>query len=142
MSSALRQSAGELRARLDAKLAERLVEVVLDSACADEQSGCDLSVRLPLRGEARDLRLLRSELVERVHGPLARTLACRQQLAFGAARERLGADRGELLESGAELLSSVGAATLAAQPLPIQQAGPGELESHAGTGEVLDRLAV
>ena len=85
LSTRPRQPAGELRARLDAELAEHLVEVVLDSARADEQSSCDLSVRLPLGGKARDLRLLRGELVERVHGPFAGALACRQQLAFGAA---------------------------------------------------------
>ena len=46
----------------------------------------------PSRGKAGDLRLLRRELVERVHGPFAGALARGQQLAFGAARERLGAD--------------------------------------------------
>src|SRR5438105_13905996 len=130
MSSALRQSAGELRARLDVELAEYLVEVVLDGACADEQSRCDLSVRLPLRGEARDLRLLRGELVERVHGPFAGTLTCRQQLAFGAAGERLGADAGELLKGGAQLLSSVEAAPLATQPPPVENVSLGGVHSH------------
>src|SRR5437764_442081 len=74
----LRQSPRELRARLDAELAKHLVKVVLDGACADEQPGCDLSVGLPLRREARDLRLLRGELVERVHGSFAGPLTGRQ----------------------------------------------------------------
>ena len=42
-----------------------LPQVVLDRARADEQLSGDLSVGVSLRGEARDLRLLRRELVER-----------------------------------------------------------------------------
>src|SRR6202035_5725586 len=91
---------------------------------------------------ARNLSILGRELVQCVHGPFAGTLACRQQLAFGAARERLGAHAGERLKRGAQLLSGVEAATFAAQPLPVKQVSPGELESRSGTGEVLDRLAV
>ena len=49
---------------------------------------------------------------------------------------------GERLERGAQLLSGVEAAAFAAQPLPVQKVRPGELESHTGTGEVRDRLAV
>ena len=62
---------------------------------------------MAFRREAHDLRLLRGELVECVHGSFAGTLACRQQLAFGAARVRLGAHPGERLKCGAQMLSGV-----------------------------------
>src|SRR5439155_12994186 len=130
----LRQSPRELRARLDAELAKHVVKVVLDGACADEQPGCDLSVGLPLRREARDLRLLRGELVERVHGSFAGPLTGRQQLAFGAAGERLGAHARELLERSAQLASGVEAAAFATQPLHVQKVSPCELEPHTGSG--------
>jgi hypothetical protein len=48
----------------------------------------------------------------------------------------------ERLKRGAQLLSGVEAAPLAAQPLPVQKLRPGELESYPGAGEVHDRLAV
>jgi hypothetical protein len=88
------------------------------------------------------LRLLWGELVQGVHGSLAGTLARCLQLAFGAMSERLRAHAGERLERWAQLLPRVDTATLTAQPLPIQKAGPGELESHARTREMRDRLAV
>ena len=78
----------ELRARSHSQLAERLAQVVLDRARADEQLRGDLSVGMSLRDEAGDLRFLRRKLAERLHGPFTGALACRQQLAFRAPRER------------------------------------------------------
>jgi hypothetical protein len=69
-------------------------------------------------------------------------LAGRQQLAFGATRECLGTHPGEGLERSAQLLASVEAAAFAAQPHPVEELRPGELESYPGTGEAHDRLAV
>jgi hypothetical protein len=40
------------------------------------------------------------------------------------------------------MLSGVEAAPFASQPLPVKKVGPGELESHTGTREMRDRLAV
>src|ERR1700761_3552228 len=94
-AAGLRQSIFELCARLDVELAKRLAQVVLDGARADEQSSGDLSIGVSVRRKARNLGLLRGQLVERIHGSLAGTLACGQQLAFGAASERLGAHAGE-----------------------------------------------
>jgi hypothetical protein len=45
------------------QLGEHLVQVVLDGARADEQTGADLSVGEAVAGELRDLRLLGGELV-------------------------------------------------------------------------------
>ena len=132
----------ELRPRLYAQLAERLTQVVLDGGRADEQLSGDFSIGVSLRHQARNLGLLGRELVECVHGPFAGTLACRQQLALGAVRERLGARAGERLKRGAQMLSGVEAAAFAAEPLPVKKVSPGELESRTGTGEVIDRLAV
>jgi hypothetical protein len=63
--------------------------VVLDRARADEQLSGDLSVRISLCHEARDLRLLRSQLAERVHRPVAGMLPCRRELESSAFGERL-----------------------------------------------------
>jgi hypothetical protein len=60
-------------------------------------------------------------------------LTCCQQLAFGSARECLGAHAGERLECRPQMLSCVDAATLAAQPLTVKQMSARELESHTGT---------
>ena len=49
---------------LDVELAERLPQVVLHGASADEQSSGDLSVGLPLRSEASDLIVRRRNLIE------------------------------------------------------------------------------
>jgi hypothetical protein len=116
--------------------------MVLDGAWADEQLTGDFSVRGSLRGKARDLLLLRRELIARVHGPFAGALAGRQQLAFGAARECLGAHACERLMRGAQMVSGVEAAPFASQPLPVKKVSPGELEPNPGTGEVHDRFAV
>jgi hypothetical protein len=63
--------------------------VVLDGALGDEQLSGDFSIGVSVRRKARNLGLLGRELVERVDGPLAGTLAGGQQLAFGAARVSL-----------------------------------------------------
>ena len=42
----------------------------------------------------------------------------------------------------AQVLASVNAAILAAQPLAVVQAGAGELNADAGAGQALDRLPV
>lgn len=116
--------------------------MVLDGALGDEELSGDLSVRGSLRGEARDLLLLGSELVDRIHGPFAGALAGRQQLPFGAGSERFCAHASEHLSGGAQMLSGVETAALASQPLPVKEVGSGKLKPHTGTGEVHDRLAV
>jgi ferredoxin-NADP reductase len=50
------QDAVELAARGDAELGEDLAQVVLDGACADEQPGADLGLRLPGAGQPAPVR--------------------------------------------------------------------------------------
>src|SRR5690242_19354569 len=66
--------------RADPELGEDLLEMPFDRARAQEQLGADLGVRAPIAGEARDLLLLRRELVARVVAALADLLAGREQL--------------------------------------------------------------
>src|SRR5215207_108448 len=110
---ALRQSGCELRARLDVELAERLAQVVLDGAGADEQSRSDLAIGVTFGRKAGDLRLLRSEVVARVHGPLSRALPRRLQLEARALGERVDAEVPEQLVGGPQLLASLEAPALA-----------------------------
>src|SRR3954464_15098544 len=88
----LPQPARKLGPGLHVELAERLAEVVLDGARADEQLSGDLAVGVPLRREAWDLKLPRGQLVDRLRGPLAGMLAGRLQLDPSALGERLHAE--------------------------------------------------
>ena len=85
------QRRAELLARADPELSEHLAQVPLHRARTEEQLGPDLRVRLPAGSQARDLHLLRSQLVERLDGALTDCLAGGQQLAAGALGERLHA---------------------------------------------------
>ena len=80
-----------------------MAQVPLHRAPAEEKPRADLGVREAIAGQFGDLPLLRRQLVARVDGPLADGLARRQQLAASAFGERLHADRGEVVESDAEL---------------------------------------
>ena len=80
------QCAAQLPARADAELGEHLAQVVLDGARADEQLRADLRVRLPVGGEAGDLRLLRRQGVGAVAGGAADGLAGRAQRAVARVR--------------------------------------------------------
>ena len=96
----------------------------------------------PSRASSRDLPLLRGQIVARLDRPLAHLLARRQQLPARALGERLHPDRRELLVGGAELLARVDPATLAAQPLAVEQVRAGELGPQPGAAQPLDRLAI
>src|SRR3954447_10486776 len=133
---------GELVARADVELAVDLVEVVLDRAGADEEPGADLGVGEAAAREARDLRLSRREPLPRFGGASAWGLAGGLQLARGAFGERLEAHRREHLVRSAQLLASVQAPFLAAQPFSVEQMGAGEVDPDARAREPLDRLAV
>src|ERR1700720_274214 len=80
------QRRAELLAGADPELAEHLAQVPLHCARAEEELGADLGIRLPVRGYARDLRLLRGQVVERLNGALAHRLAGGLQLATRAVR--------------------------------------------------------
>src|SRR5207302_3637444 len=83
------QRAARPRPTGSTELAERLAQVVLDGARADEQLSRDFAIRVSFRRQARDLRLMRRQLVERVDRPLPGMLAGRLQLDARPFRERL-----------------------------------------------------
>jgi hypothetical protein len=66
-----------------------------------------IPVRGPLAREARDLRLLRGQLVAHLDGSLARVLAGGEQLDPRACGEGFGAHRAEHLVCGPQLVASV-----------------------------------
>src|SRR5690349_6206893 len=114
----------------------------LDGSGADEELGADLGVRQAPDGEARDVLLLRRELIAGVVSALADCLAGRKQLVLGAPREPFGADLVEHLMCRAQLLARVRSALLAPQPLAVEQVPASELESQPRASETRDRLAV
>ncbi len=89
-----------------------------------------------------DLRLLRSELVEGVHGPFPGALASRLQFEPCALGERLHPEVGEELMGDPQLIPCVKAAALAAQPLPVEQMRPRQVETKACRLQKIDRLSV
>src|SRR5262249_41555705 len=89
-----------------------------------------------------DLGLLRGEDVACLLGAFAGSLACGQQLATGTLSECFGPEAAEHLVCGAQLMTCVHAATLASEPLAVEQTGPGELDANPGALQPLDRFAV
>src|SRR5437763_3303429 len=136
------ERAAELLAGADVELGEHLAQVVLDSARADEQLGADLRVRLSLRGEPRDLRLLGGEDVTRLIDPLASGFSGGRELATGALGKPLGPDAVEHFMGGSELVTRVDAPVLATQPFAVEEPGAGEVDHATAALEPLDRLAV
>src|SRR5262245_17206028 len=88
----------KLGARAHAELREHLAQVVLDGARAEEQPAGDVAVRRALGGEARDLQLLRCEVVDRAGVALAGGLAGGAQLLRGACLPARGAELAEAVE--------------------------------------------
>ncbi len=99
--------ARELGTGFDPKLAERLAQVVVDRARADEQLSGDLPIRCALCREATDLCFLRGQLVARLRGPLAGALAGGLELDPRALGESLRTERGEQLVGTAQVLPRV-----------------------------------
>jgi hypothetical protein len=64
--------------------------VPLQCAAAEEHLGPGRRVRLPVRGETRDLELSQGQLVECLDRALADRLAGGEQLAPGVLGERVG----------------------------------------------------
>src|SRR5690349_3369694 len=136
------QRPAELSAGADAELAEDLVQVVLDSAGAQEQPGADLRIGVSLTGELGDLRFLDSELTGRLSRTLAYVLARGEQFPLGASGEPVHPQRGQHLVSGPQLVPRVHPAVLAAQPLAIDQVSAGQLHPETGAAEPVDGLPV
>ena len=121
----------KLPARADAELREHLVQMPFDGAGADEELRADLRVRRPSRARraicvswaVRSSRV--SKLRLRTVAPVARS-----------SRRARSAKPSMPIESNISyaMLSSPRASTrrlLAAQPLPVEQVGAGELGAHA-----------
>jgi hypothetical protein len=118
------------------------VQVVLDSARTDEQLRADLLVRAPVAGQAGDLRLLRGEDVPVLLRAPGNLLAGSRELLARALGKGPRADSGERVMRVSELLARIDAPVLAAQPLPVQELGAGEVDDATAAPEPLDRLAV
>jgi hypothetical protein len=112
--------------------------VVVDRPRAEEELRRDLPVRRALADEARDLELLRRELVSRAGIPLARRLAARAELAARAFLPRDGAEALEGLQRGAQVPSRLDA-TAAAELLAEEQLGAPAVERSIGVAVCLDR---
>src|SRR6266567_866693 len=118
---------GEPYPARDVEFAVNLSEVIVNGAGTDEEPGGDLPIRGAPGGQPGDLRLLRREHVRRPSAAFSGVLAGGAQLGSGPAGERLHAQRAEHLAGGAQLLAGAAAAALTAQPLAVQQLGPGQL---------------
>ena len=96
----------------------------------------------PSRASPAICRSCASQIIARLHGPLAHLLAGRRQLAARALGERLHPDRSELSCAARSCTRASTPALLAAQPLAIEQMRAGELRTQPGARQSLDRLAV
>src|SRR5262249_6443262 len=117
-------------------------QVPLDGARADVELRADLGIRVPLGRQARDLRLLRSEVSARLVGALACRLAGRLELAARALRERRGAHPIEEHVRRAQVFPGVATPVLAAQPLAVDEVRACKLRPHPRPADALDRLVV
>src|SRR5580693_7298118 len=113
----------ELAAGADAELGEDLAQVVGDGGGADKQLRGDLRVGGALAGQAGDQRFLRGQGIGRLGGLLPGVTAGRPELGARPFGKRRGADRVEDLVRAAELVAGVAPASLAAQPLAVDQVG-------------------
>src|SRR5215469_12254784 len=136
------QRGTELSARSDPELGEHLAQVPLDGVRADEQLGTDFVVREPTARETRDMCFLGRENVVRCDGAFADRRACGEQFASSTLRERLRPHLSQHLVGDAQLNSGVDAAVLAAQPLAVDQTGPGELHPDVRIAKQLDGLTI
>src|SRR5262249_14923481 len=129
-------------ARADVELGEHLAQVPLDGAGADEELGTDLGVRQAVTCEARDLLLLRGQLVARLCAPHAHLLAGCCELAACALRECIHADRREHVVRRSQLPPREHATTLASEPLAVQKMRARDLRAEARPGQAVYRLVV
>ena len=114
----------------------------LHGARAEKQPRADVRVREPVAGHSRDLPLLRGQIVPRLDRSLADLLARRLKLVLRALGERFHPDREEQLVGRAQLLARVDTATLAAQPLAVEQMRTSELGTQPAAAQPLDRLLI
>jgi hypothetical protein len=137
-----RQRVVELPAGGDAQFGEHLAEVPFHGAGADKQFRADLMVGASVPGQPDDVLLLRGELVAGNGLAFADLLAGGEQFPPRALGEGFGADRGEQVVGGVQLMTRVEPPVLATEPLPIEQPSSGQLGAQRRAAQPLDRLGV
>ena len=130
---------GELGPRVDVQLHEHLTQVIIDRAWAEEQLSSDLRVGFPGGHKACDLQLLGRELVARRGVAPTSPLTAGAQLRTSARLPRPRADLLETTERSPQVRSRVGAATVTAKPLAVQELAASLVERRQ-RGCELDRL--
>lgn len=130
------------RREVTPRLPVHLAQVVVDGGRAEEQAPGDLAVGRTGSREAGDLRLLRGQRDVGRHVAAAAPLARGRQLAPGPLGERTGAHGLEQLVGGPQLLARLRPSLAAAEPLAVQQLGPGQRHPAAGAGDPGDRFVV
>src|SRR5215469_2467143 len=104
--------ADQLAAGGDAELGERLAQVIVDRARAQEQLRRDLLVGQALGDKACDLQLLWRQLFYRGHVPLARRLSRRPQLRLSPLRPRHRTYRAEYFQCSTQMTARIGTPSL------------------------------
>src|SRR5262249_35154538 len=127
----------QLLPRADAKLGIHAPQVPLDRPRAKEQLGTDLRIRQSLRGEPRDLRLLRGEVGAGLVGALARRLAGTGQLAPCAFGEHRHADGAKHVVGRAELLPRIEPSALPSQPFAVDEMCTRKIRTGTGKTQSL-----
>jgi hypothetical protein len=84
--------------------------------------------------------LLRGELAVGVDLAFADLLAGGEQFPARTLGEGVGADRGEQVVGGVQLVAGVEPPLLATEPLAVEQVGPGKLGPQRCAAQPLDRL--
>src|SRR3954468_8827699 len=97
----------QLVARRDRQLREDAAQVVVDGALAEEQLRRDFPVGGTACDEARDLDLLRRQLVDRARIPLARRLAAGPQLTARTLGPWRRPNALELAQRGSQMVASL-----------------------------------
>src|SRR5258706_13783448 len=106
------------------------MEVVLDRARADEQLSGDLSVRVSLRHEAGDLRLLRRQLTKGIDGRSPNMLAGRFQFDACALGKGLHPEVGEEVVGRPQFPACIVASACRSQPLTEEWGGKCQVDAE------------
>jgi hypothetical protein len=115
-------------------------EVELDRARAKEELRGRLLVRSASRDNARDLQLLRGQLVDRARVTFARGLAASTKLGAGTLGPGRCPQLFEELERDPEMFARLLRVTTTPEHLAIDQLGPGSLEGSLTVGVKPKRL--
>src|SRR5690348_16709538 len=107
----------------------------LDRARTEEQPGADLRVRQAVSGEARDVELLRCQLVGRLSVAAQRFPAEHGEFTSSAFGKGVGPHRQQHLVSGAKLLACLRSFADAAQPFAVEQVTARHLQPETRTLE-------